>query len=261
MKISDRGLSIIQKFEGFGRKLPDGSCTAYQERINGKLDIPTIGWGCTEGVTMGMVWTRADAEDGLKREIVKHETAVKQMVTVALNQNEFDALCSLSYNVGAGALRKSSVIRKLNAGDRAGAAEAFKLYSKFGGKTAPGLLARRTREAALFLEPVGEVAPDFMPQEPEKAADPMSTGAKVTAGLGAGTAATTAFQSVPPVPDAVSTGLSAAQAWQGIGTGVADLAGWVVSKPLISIPLVAVVVVLGWIAPKWAEKQGNADAA
>lgn len=86
-----------------------------------------------------------------------------------------------------------------------------------------------------------------------KAAVPMT-------GAGAG-AAHIASQGVPQVPDVVSQGIASAQAWQVVGSQVSDLAGWVIAKPLISLPLVAVVVVLGWIAPKWAEKQGNADAA
>lgn len=83
--------------------------------------------------------------------------------------------------------------------------------------------------------------------------------ATILASLGGG-ATHVASNGVPPVPDAVSQGLSAAQAWQGLGTQVAELTSWVIAKPLISVPLVLAVVVLGWIAPKWAEKQGNADA-
>lgn len=164
MNLSDRGYRKIKAYEGFARRLPDGSCTAYQEKINGKLDIPTIGYGCTLGVKMGDVWTEAQADAKLREEIAKHERRVVQLVTAEVNQNEFDALVSFDYNTGG--LAKSTILKRLNAGDRTGAAEAFAAWNKFGGKASKGLTARRASEAALFLEPVGDVAPDYMPQKP-----------------------------------------------------------------------------------------------
>ena len=123
MQLSERGYRKIKAYEGYGRRLPDGSCTAYQEKINGKLDIPTLGYGCTVGVKMGDVWTEAEADAKLRTEIAKHERRVAQLVTVEINQNETDALVSFDFNTGG--LAKSTILKRLNAGDREGAAAAF----------------------------------------------------------------------------------------------------------------------------------------
>jgi lysozyme len=179
MKISDKGLSIIKEFEGYGRELPNGDCTAYQEHLGGgKYDIPTIGWGCTEGVTMGLVWTRAQAEEALRREITKFEDGVTSLVRFIPTQNQFDALVSFSYNVGLGALAKSSVLRLANSGDFHGAADAFSMWTKAQGQTLPGLVRRRHEEAALFLEPTDDLVRQAMPQkidEPNEGWSPTTT--------------------------------------------------------------------------------------
>ena len=168
MKISNRGLDLIKAQEGYGKALPDGRCIAYQEKINGKLDVPTIGWGCTLGVSMGMIWTREEAEAALRTELEPHEHYVTRMVTAEISQNQFDALMSLAYNIGDAALRRSTVLKKLNAGDYKGAAEAFMLFDKFNGSVSSGLHARRAAERALFLEPMGEVSTAYMPQAAEE---------------------------------------------------------------------------------------------
>lgn len=223
MKISDRGLEIIKQFEGYHRALPDGSCMAYQEMIAGKLDIPTIGWGCTEGVTMGMVWTREEAEAGLRRELAKHEAAVTRLVTVELNQNQYDALCSFCYNLGEGNLSKSTLLRKLNADDFDGAAAEFPRWAKFQGTTVKGLQARRAREAALFLEPVGPVEASYMPQQPAPA--PEAPGKAATA-TGAA-AVVTGVATQMPEPGALD-------GWLGIVTKTA-------TAPPVVIGLIIVV--------------------
>jgi lysozyme len=152
MKISDKGLAIVKEFEGYEKALPDGRCQAYQSYLgNGKYDIPTIGWGCTEGVQMGMVWTREEAGEALRKEIGKFEEGVGKLVTFAPTQDQFDALVSFSYNVGLGNLAKSSVLKLANAGDFHGAAAAFAMWNKAQGVPLVGLTRRRHEEAALFL--------------------------------------------------------------------------------------------------------------
>ena len=96
MQISDDGLRLIKSFEGYLDKQSDGSCVAYLCPAG----VPTLGWGCTEGVKLGMRWTEADAEAALRREIAKFEAGVARLVTVEINQNEFDALVSFHYNTG-----------------------------------------------------------------------------------------------------------------------------------------------------------------
>lgn len=144
MKISPQGVALIKDFEGYLKPLPDGGCEAYQE----PGDIPTIGWGCTKGVTLGMHWTLAEAEAALARELSIHETRVRESVSVPLSQGQFDALVSFDFNTGG--LKKSTLLKLLNAADYAGAAAQFARWNKMGGKELKGLTARRAREAALF---------------------------------------------------------------------------------------------------------------
>jgi lysozyme len=169
MHISQAGLDLIKSFEGYIDRLPDGSCRAYLCPAK----VWTIGWGCTEGVTEGMTWTKEQAETGLRTEMLKHENTVKKLVTVDLNQNEFDALVSFTYNVGGGALQKSSLLKALNKGDRDAAARGFLLWNKGGGRVLPGLVKRRQRESVLFLTPISPPQVPDMPQKVEASASPV----------------------------------------------------------------------------------------
>lgn len=169
MHISQKGLDLIKSFEGYHDALPDGSCRAYLCPAK----VLTIGWGCTEGVTEGLTWTKDQAEKGLRTELIKHENHVKRLVTTEINQNEFDALVSFTYNVGAGALAKSTLLRCLNKNDKAGAARGFALWNKGGGKVLPGLVIRRQREATLFLSPVAAPVVPEMPQKVEPSPGPV----------------------------------------------------------------------------------------
>lgn len=170
MKISKRGLDeLIKPFEGYHAKQADGSCKAYRCPAG----VWTCGWGCTEDVNQHTQWTKDEAEAALAREMAKHEANVERLVKVPLTQGQFDALVSLVYNVGAGNIGSSSLLKHLNAGDYARAASHFadwkysrvvdpKLASlmkvKPGTKAVlPGLVKRRAAEAAMFLEAVPEV--------------------------------------------------------------------------------------------------------
>lgn len=258
MQLSERGYRKIKAYEGYARRLPDGSCTAYQERINGKLDIATIGYGCTVGVKMGDVWTESQADAKLRDEIAKHERRVVQLVTAEVNQNEFDALVSFDYNTGG--LAKSTILKRLNAGDRTGAAAAFAAWNKFGGKASKGLTARRASEAALFLEPVGDVAPDYMPQTPaptiKEQVQPVIDAAKAAAPVlvPAGGAGAVAVQqqavTMPKPPVAI---LETATAWKGFSAQVLEFGTFAVSNPK-SIAVIAVAGAAVWFGPKVAPK-------
>jgi lysozyme len=187
MKLSDNGLRLIKGFEGFHRRLPDGSCTTYYCPAN----VLTIGYGCTEGIKEGDVWTEVQAEEALRHEIAKHEAAVARLVTIEINQNQYDALVSFSYNCGSGALSKSTLLKRVNAGDFQAAGREFAKWNKGGGKVLPGLVARRAREAALFARAAETDPEPTMPQEvdPPPPAPATETLAKVGVGI-AGTAAT-----------------------------------------------------------------------
>lgn len=175
MHVSQAGLDLIKSFEGYLDRMPDGSCRAYLCPAG----VLTIGWGCTEGVKEGQVWTRQQAEEGLRRELLKHEATVKKLVTIDLNQNEFDALVSFTYNAGGGALETSSLLKRLNKGDREGAARGFGLWVKATDPktkkkiTLPGLVNRRARESLLFLTPVEAPTVPTMPQIVMAASNPV----------------------------------------------------------------------------------------
>ena len=163
MKFGAKGMSLLREFEGYHTKLPDGSCIAYLDTL-ARPAVWTIGYGLTEGVYQGMKLTAAEAEACLRKELAGHEAAVVRLVTVDLNQHQFDALVSFSYNVGWGALGRSTLLKRLNAGDYDGAAREFARWNKAGGKVWRGLVRRRAAEAALFLEPVEPGSEPAMPQ-------------------------------------------------------------------------------------------------
>lgn len=163
-QISPRGMKLIKSFEGYHTKQPDGSCVAYLDRL-AKPNIWTIGYGLTEGVYEGMKLTEAEAEAALRREMAKHEAAVVRLVTVPLSQPQFDALVSFSYNVGSGALGRSTLLRKLNAGDYRGAQAGFAAWRMAGGKVYRGLVRRRKAEADLFGADPIVLNPDVIEQQ------------------------------------------------------------------------------------------------
>lgn len=109
-------------------------------------DVPTIGFGTTDGVKMGDRTTPAKALQRALADIGKFEGALKQCVTVPLFQYEYDAYLSLSYNIGSRAFCSSTLVRKLNAQDYAGACTEILKWDKFKGAALPGLTSRRKQE-------------------------------------------------------------------------------------------------------------------
>ncbi|EPL2414776.1 lysozyme [Enterobacter cloacae] len=145
MQTSDKGIALIKQFEGC-------KLTAYQDSVG----IWTIGYGWTQPVDgkpirAGMTIKQETAERLLKTGLVSYESDVSRLVKAGLTQGQFDALVSFTYNLGARALSTSTLLRKLNAGDYAGAADEFLRWNKAGGKVLNGLTRRREAERALFL--------------------------------------------------------------------------------------------------------------
>lgn len=242
MKISDAGLDLIKAFEGYHDRLPDGSCRAYLDKL-AKPHVPTIGWGCTRGVKMGMVWTREQAEAALRDEVATFETAVDRLVTVDLNQNEFDSLVSFSYNVGSGALGKSTLLKKLNAGDRRGAANEFKRWKYAGGKVWPGLVDRRAREATLFLTPVEQQEEPAMPQVVEEGPKKVTPATVATVATTAGAAAS---QMIPAPPPEIAENVTQLSAWQSLVTTARSLTLYGVEFWPWVLAFVATIAALTW---------------
>ncbi|WP_447781025.1 lysozyme [Pseudomonas plecoglossicida] len=141
MRTSQRGLSLIKSFEGLRLQ-------AYQDSVG----VWTIGYGTTRGVKAGMKISKEQAERMLLNDVKRFEPEVQRLITVPLSQNQWDALMCFTYNLGAANLESSTLLRKLNAGDYAGAADQFCRWVKAGGKVLPGLVRRRAAERDMFLE-------------------------------------------------------------------------------------------------------------
>lgn len=109
-------------------------------------DVPTIGFGTTEGVKPGDRITPPKALARALTDVQKFEGALKRCVTVPLHQYEYDAYVSLAYNIGPGAFCGSTLVKRLNAGDYIGACQAILMWDKFKGKPLRGLTTRRQSE-------------------------------------------------------------------------------------------------------------------
>ena len=145
MSVSNQGVDLICDFEG--KRL-----AAYDDGVG----VWTIGFGTTiypNGIKVkkGDTCTLDQAKSYMAHDLKKFEQAVNGAVNIALNQNQFDALVSLAYNIGTGAFNKSTLVKKLNAGDIRGAADQFDVWINAGGKRMQGLVNRRAKEKALFL--------------------------------------------------------------------------------------------------------------
>lgn len=112
-------------------------------------DVPTIGFGTTEGVKLGDTITPPKAMARALRDVQKFEGAIKQCVKVPLYQWEYDAAVSFSYNVGATAFCNSTMVKKWNAGDYAGGCSEISRWVYVKGKRVQGLVNRRASERAL----------------------------------------------------------------------------------------------------------------
>lgn len=146
MKTSQVGIDLISSFE-------DLKLNAYDDGVG----VWTIGIGTTvypNGVKVekGDTCTIEKAKEYFAHDLKRFEKAVNSCLTVLVNQNQFDALVSLAYNIGETAFRTSTLLKYLNMGKYAEAAEQFKVWNKGGGKVLKGLVRRRAAEKALFLK-------------------------------------------------------------------------------------------------------------
>lgn len=139
MKTSSVGLSLIEKSEGL-------RTVAYLDTGG----VPTIGYGHTKGVKLGDTCTLAQAQAWLVEDVAESENAVGELVHVALNQNQFDALVDFVFNLGRKHLENSSLLKLLNRGMYGAASKQFELWVYDAGHKQPGLIARRKAEVQLF---------------------------------------------------------------------------------------------------------------
>ena len=140
MKSNQKGVATLIEFEGF--RSESYLCPA---------GVWTIGFGFTKGVKPGDKMTRSEAAARLKTELAEYELGVLSACQRPPNENEFSALVCFAFNVGIAALRKSTVIKRHNEGDKQAAARAFGLWNRAGGKVVRGLDNRRRAERALCM--------------------------------------------------------------------------------------------------------------
>jgi GH24 family phage-related lysozyme (muramidase) len=153
MHVSENGLHMIERFEGF-----------VDHQYNDGTGVMTVGYGTTSAdiSPLPRFLTQAQAEQLLRQKLAhKYEPAVDAL-NVPLTQNEFDALVSLTYNCGPGAMQWQ-IGRELRARNYAAAADCFGRYVVAGGRVLRGLVTRRAAERALFLTP----ATSNQPQPPQ----------------------------------------------------------------------------------------------
>ncbi len=139
-------LTMIKGFEGL-------RLSAYLDVVG----VPTIGYGTTyypdnSEVEIGDICSLQEATEYLLHDMQKFAQAVREMVTVQLSNNSYNALVSFCYNLGSGALQKSTLLQKLNAGsplDEVGL--EFLKYINAGGQPLKGLIRRREAERRLFV--------------------------------------------------------------------------------------------------------------
>jgi len=166
MKLSPQGEALMHRYEGFRSKpylCPAHIWTIgyghvlYQDQIR----LPVVRKGDYTGIVRNeypllpedsRVWTKTEIDELFRSDVQTFERGVLRLVPgVSGRQGAFDALVSFAFNAGLGNLQRSQIRMRANRDDWEGAAEAFRAWTKGGGKVLPGLVKRREAEIALFL--------------------------------------------------------------------------------------------------------------
>jgi lysozyme len=229
--ISDAGLNIIKDFEKCRLE-------AYLDTL-ASPPVWTVGWGQTgPHVQKGTTWTQHRADHELLITVNATTKEVRSACAVPPNENQLAAMVSLTYNIGIGNFRKSSVLRLHNQSKFAEAANAFAMWNKAGGKVRAGLTRRRSVEAALYLTPVGD--DEQTTRATPEARDPAAKPPVAAIAAGAGAALTGAQQAVAQV----------SSIWDGLAAiGISP-------HVLMGVLGVAAIGALGWFVwSEWKRRQ------
>ncbi len=144
-EVNQNGINLIKKFEGFRRQI-------YRDAAG----HPTIGYGhlikANERHTFINGINQSQATELLKQDVQHAQQAVNELVKVPLNQKQFNALTSFTYNVGKNNLASSTLLKKLNAGQYNEAGLELRRWVHAGGEKLPGLIYRRQVEMELFRD-------------------------------------------------------------------------------------------------------------
>lgn len=226
MQISDKGLSLIKRYEGLRLK-------AYLCPAN----VWTIGYGHTHQVKKDDEITEDIATEYLKKDVRWAQSAVDKYVKVELDQHQYDALVSFIFNCGAGAFRKSTLLGMLNEGNYSGAANQFRRWNKAKGRVLRGLTRRRADEAELF----SDHSDDGMPQAIDAPKVKTKLNSKTNWAAGAGSIGVIASQAdnIGKVIDKVTNVTDK-------GGDLADKVGGLSAAGIL--PIVAIVLVVGLFA-------------
>ena len=151
-QVTEEGLNLIKRFEGFSHTIY--TCPA---------GYPTIGYGhvvlAHEQDQFAAGVTQAEATELLRRDVRIAERAVLRLISVPLTDGQFDALVSFAFNLGAGALQRSTLRRKVNRGEHEGVPEELMKWVWAAGKRLAGLVRRRGAEALAYsCEPPANAA-------------------------------------------------------------------------------------------------------
>ncbi|MFZ5784723.1 MAG: lysozyme [Pseudomonadota bacterium] len=213
-EINEAGYRLIKEFEAGPQLGGQPALTAYRCPAG----TWTIGWGHTgPDVVPGTTVTLEGAQALLERDLDGAESCVERAATRSPNENEFAAMVALAFNVGTDGFKASTVLRRHNLGDRAGAAAAFGLWRKMRDPVtgqlvdSPGLIRRRHLEAGLYLTPVNADAaamPQAVAPPPPAAASRTVIAGGVAVATGAASLADQIDQVAPLLDSLTTAGLS-----------------------------------------------------
>lgn len=207
-QINKEGLDLIKQWEGL--RLEAYLCPA---------GVWTIGYGHTETAKKGMKISQAEADRLLVYDLSRFIEAVEDSVKVTLNDNQFAALVSFAFNVGAGAFKKSTLLKKLNNGDYSSAPSELARWNKVGGKVSAGLTNRRAAEAGLWVKG------SFVSSNYIEASEPSNGKASAAASYGG-------------IAAAAATAAPVVQAFAGVPM-------WVGIAAIAAVTVIAVVLIVG----------------
>lgn len=205
MTYTQEAIDLIKQFEGL-------KLEAYKDPVG----VVTIGYGYTNragfgpGVKMGDKWTRDQAEKMLVETLDRFANEIRPLFKQIPNPNQFGAFLSLAYNIGTTAFRKSTALKRWNAGDMEGCAEAMLWFNKAGGKVMRGLVRRREAEVALFMQGHQEpavAAPDVPRDSVAQSSTMQASAIQVASGAGAGIAAVGALDGMAQIVALVFAGV------------------------------------------------------
>lgn len=250
MKLTEEGFRLIKAHEGL-------RLAAYPDPGTGG-EPWTIGYGHTSAagepkVYKGLVITKAQADEILRRDLGKFEADVKRMVKVPLNDNQYSALLSFCFNVGPGNFQKSGVLKAVNAKLFHLVPSRLALWNKAAGRVLPGLTRRRAEEGKLFVKPV--IGPTVVhDDEDDRTPVPdKPQGKPITKSTTAGAATIAgAAGAAGPAIEAIKQAQEAAEAGKGIWDVAASVGPWV----LLAVVIVAAAAYVIWQRKKKSDLEG-----